>query len=448
MKAVVLETRNGEAAVLVNDGTVRIVRGVYNVGDIIDYRLRPRFVQWIAAVAAMVVLVGGTAAMWLDRNYVTYAEVSLDVNPSIIYSLNKHDRVLSVRAVNEDAESIVTALEQEGVRSTSLSEAVEKTMSILDNQGYLDSSTDDYVLINVSADDADRQTRLSDEVETAMTAALKQNHTIEYRIDHSDRKTAREADEADMSIGRYAAWQQDEGASDVKDYADKPVRELMDRNPDTDQQDSEAKPDSVPADDPLAPPSHEANDRRPSSLTQDEEASDAPASAQVPVEKQAPDVPSDAQGSMEKPGADAPSNQAPAEKTAAETPPDAKEPVESPAAVAPSNVQAPAEKPAADIPSDAKEPVENPAADMPSNGQAMPDSNNVSSEQRGSKEVPSEEKGESVPKQDSSSDRDRRADQSNPESGQPDKPNNGDNPSKSQGSDKSTPHDADPGSKR
>lgn len=32
MKSVVLETRNGEAAVLVNDGTVRIVRGVYNVG--------------------------------------------------------------------------------------------------------------------------------------------------------------------------------------------------------------------------------------------------------------------------------------------------------------------------------------------------------------------------------------------------------------------------------
>ena len=94
MKAVVLETREREAAVLVNDGTVRIVRGTYNVGDIIDYRLRPRFVQWIAAAVAMVVLVGGSATMWIDRNYVTYAEVSLDVNPSIVYSLNKRDRVL------------------------------------------------------------------------------------------------------------------------------------------------------------------------------------------------------------------------------------------------------------------------------------------------------------------------------------------------------------------
>ena len=209
MKAVVLETRNGEAAVLVNDGTVRIVRGVYNVGEIIDYRLRPRFVQWIAAAAAMLILAGGSTAMWIDRNYVTYAEVSLDVNPSIIYSLNKRDMVLDVRAVNDDAESIVKALEQEGVRFTPLSEAVEKTMSILDNQGYMDESTDDYVLINVSADNEGRQKRLSDEVETAMTATLEQNHTIEYRIDHSDRKTAREADKAGMSAGRYAAWQRD-----------------------------------------------------------------------------------------------------------------------------------------------------------------------------------------------------------------------------------------------
>ena len=50
MKAVVLETRNREAAVLANDGTVRIVQGVYAVGDIIDYRLRPRFARWIAEI--------------------------------------------------------------------------------------------------------------------------------------------------------------------------------------------------------------------------------------------------------------------------------------------------------------------------------------------------------------------------------------------------------------
>ena len=408
MKAVVLETRKGEAAVLVNDGTVRIVRGAYNVGDIIDYRLRPRFVQWIAAAAAMLILVGGSTAMWIDRNYVTYAEVSLDVNPSIVYSLNKRDRVLSVRAANEDAESIVTALEQEGVRFTPLSEAVEKTMSILDNQGYMDESTDDYVLINVSADNEGRQKRLSDEVETAMTATLEQNHTIEYRIDHSDRKTAREADKAGMSTGRYAAWQRDEGASDIKDYADKPVRELMDRNPDEDQRDSEAKPAVAPTNDPQAQPSDEENGRLPPSPMQEEADTDAPSGVQTPVENPACDTPSSEKALTDKPAAGEPSDASP-------------------------DTQGPTEKQATDSHPSTQEPVE---------------SDRVSPEQSGPEDAPSKERSESNPKQDSSSNEEKRADQSNPGSRQPDKPNSGDNPSKSRSSDKSTPHDADPGSKR
>ncbi|MBR3240176.1 MAG: hypothetical protein IKF99_17275 [Oscillospiraceae bacterium] len=408
MKAVVLETRNGEAAVLVNDGTVRIVRGVYNVGEIIDYRLRPRFVQWIAAAAAMLILVGGSTAMWIDRNYVTYAEVSLDVNPSIIYSLNKRDRVLDVRAVNDDAESIVKVLEQEGVRFTPLSEAVEKTMSILDNQGYMDESTDDYVLINVSADNEGRQKRLSDEVETAMTATLEQNHTIEYRIDHSDRKTAREADKAGMSAGRYAAWQRDEGASDVKDYADKPVRELMDRNPDEDQRDSEAKPAVAPTNDPQAQPSDEENGRLPPSPMQEEADTDAPSGVQTPVENPACDTPSSEKTPTDKPAASEPSDASP-------------------------DTQGPTEKQATDSHPSTQEPVE---------------SDRVSPEQSGPEDAPSKERSESNPKQASSSNGDKRSDKSTPGSGQPDKPNNGANPSKSRGSEKSTSREADPGSKR
>ena len=408
MKAVVLETRDREAAVLVNDGTVRIVRGTYNVGDIIDYRLRPRFVQWIAAAAAMVVLVGGSATMWIDRNYVTYAEVSLDVNPSIVYSLNKRDRVLSVRAANEEAESIVAELEQGGIRFSPLSEAVEKTMTVLDNQGYMDDSTDDYVLINVSADDEDRQTRLSEEVETAMTATLEQNHTIEYRIDHSDRKTAREADEAGMSAGRYAAWQRDEGASDVKDYADKPVRELVDRNPDEDQRDSEAKPAVAPADDPQTPSSDEANSRFPSSPMQGEADTDAPSGVQTPVENPAGDTPSSEKIPTDKPAAGVPADASP-------------------------DTQGPTEKQATDSHPSTQEPVE---------------SDRVSPEQSGPEDAPSKERIESNPKQDSSSDGDKRSDKSTPGSGQPDKPNNGANPSKSRGSEKSTSREADPGPRR
>ena len=40
MRAVVLETRGSEAAILVNDGTVRIARGNYSVGETFEYKER------------------------------------------------------------------------------------------------------------------------------------------------------------------------------------------------------------------------------------------------------------------------------------------------------------------------------------------------------------------------------------------------------------------------
>lgn len=234
MKAVVLETRGREAAVLAMDGGVYIVNGKYNVGETIDYReaKRPSARQWAAAAAAMVVLLGASAGLWVDRNYVAYAEVSLDVNPSIVYTVNRRDRVLGVRAVNEDAKGIVESLEQDGIRFATLTDAVDRTMALLEDEGYLNEEQEDYVLVNVSADDGDRQTRLTGEVEAAMSKTMERDATLEYRIDVSDRATARDARDSGMSTGRYAAWKQEEAAPDnerpdMAAYSDMPVREIM-----------------------------------------------------------------------------------------------------------------------------------------------------------------------------------------------------------------------------
>ena len=234
MKAVVLETRGREAAVLAMDGGVYIANGKYHVGETIDYReaKRPSARQWAAAAAAMVVLVGASAGLWVDRNFVAYAEVSLDVNPSIVYTVNRRDRVLGMRAVNEDAKGIVESLERDGIRFATLTDAVDRTMVLLEDEGYLDEAQADYVLVNVSADDDDRQTRLTEEVEEAMSKTMERDATLEYRIDVSDRATARDARDSGMSTGRYAAWKQeeekpDDARADMKVYTDMPVKEII-----------------------------------------------------------------------------------------------------------------------------------------------------------------------------------------------------------------------------
>ena len=187
MKAVVMETRGRKAAVLLKDGTFRIAHGQYKVGETIDYRDEvPTVRRWLAAAAAVVVAVGVGGGFWYDANYVAYGEVSIDAEPSIVYTVNKKNQVLSVSAANEEAESVVSMLEQEGIRFMPISGAVEKTMELFATEGYLDEDREDCVLVNVSADDR-RRDRLSSEVEMGMRQAAPM---MEYHIDQTERNTA------------------------------------------------------------------------------------------------------------------------------------------------------------------------------------------------------------------------------------------------------------------
>lgn len=308
MRAVVLETRGRKAAVLADDGTFHITRGAYSAGDIIEFESKrnPSLRQWAAAAAAMVLLLGASASLWADRNIIACAEVSLDINPSIVYTLNKRDRVLSVRAVNDDAEAIVAQLEQSDIRFATVSDAVERTMAILEDDGYLDAEEQDYVLINVSADDDARQSRLVEAIDGAMAQTARRDTTLEYRIDRSDRKTALEAEDHGMSAGRYAAWEQesehaDSGEEpDVADFAEKPVQEIIDDRPEGAQSNDPAaqEPGSEPRpeaaeDDPAsiigsAPAAQPDNDPKPREQ----------AAAETPVEREAPSDDNDRPGDV------------------------------------------------------------------------------------------------------------------------------------------------------
>ena len=226
MKAVVLEVRGREAALLMADGTVRKARGDYKVGQEIEFyeivRSGPR--QWVAAVVIAAILLAGSVGMWINGNYVAYAEVSLDVNPSIVYTLNLRNRVLSVRAANGDAEDVVQALD--GLRFKPIGEAVGLTLQRLGTAGYLDGE-DDCLLASVSADDEKRRESLAGQVETAIADARQDDPGLEYRVDRTDRATARAARENGMSAGRYAAWQQAGDGQSPEEYAEMPVRQLL-----------------------------------------------------------------------------------------------------------------------------------------------------------------------------------------------------------------------------
>ncbi len=241
MKAIVMETRGKKAAILLKDGTFRTVRGRYSVGETIEYRetVHHSSRKWMAVAAAVVLMIALGGGLWYDAGYVAYAEVSLDVNPSIVYTINKRAQVLEVRAVNSEAFEAVNALKEEGLRFMPLSQAIDRTMALFESEGYLDADNEDYVLMNISTDSAGLQTRLASEINSGMELAMERDPSTEYRVDHSDRATAKRAAQNNMSTGRYAVWEQEGGDSEPEKYAEMPIRELMGKSPEINPEKSE-----------------------------------------------------------------------------------------------------------------------------------------------------------------------------------------------------------------
>ena len=105
MKAVIVAVEGRYAAALTQDGRMTRVR---NRGYALGQTVEPEALTaasplrkasaWAAAAAAALVLLGGGGYLYASP----YAYVSLDVNPSVEYVLNRFDRVLQATAVNED----------------------------------------------------------------------------------------------------------------------------------------------------------------------------------------------------------------------------------------------------------------------------------------------------------------------------------------------------------
>ena len=77
--------------------------------------------------------------------------VSLDVNPSIEYTINCFDRVLSVSAVNDDANAILSALDGQSLRNRTIDDAVEATITQLRESGYFTATTENDVMLSASS---------------------------------------------------------------------------------------------------------------------------------------------------------------------------------------------------------------------------------------------------------------------------------------------------------
>ena len=211
MKAVIVELRKKKAAALLEDGAVVVVANKnYAIGQQIRYtaaahttentmRAARKISAWAAGIAAVLCIGAGAYAFQSPYSY-----VSVDVNPSIQFTLNRYDQVLKVTAVNSDAQPIVDMLSGRQIAYRNIEQAVELTIDSLASTSYFDDGG--YVLIAAASKNEDKAEELTS---TLTRTALKMGpETLTVEAVTGEPAQVKQANEEGISLGRKKLLQE------------------------------------------------------------------------------------------------------------------------------------------------------------------------------------------------------------------------------------------------
>jgi hypothetical protein len=173
MKATVLETKNGFAAVLQEDGSVVKLRNKnLGIGDVINMnevkmRKTRRFSTMVAAAAMLFMLIGGGGYAYATPAYY----VSLDVNPGITMEVNLFERVIGMEAANEDAKEVLAGLD---LNNKDIEDAISVAVERVEELGYFDVEGGE-ILIAVASKNMDKSEMLAGKLHRAAEEGLDEN---------------------------------------------------------------------------------------------------------------------------------------------------------------------------------------------------------------------------------------------------------------------------------
>lgn len=236
MKAVIVEIRDKFAAALSDDGCiVKIKNKDYAIGQVIEMKKTTVFTskKWAAlAACAAVVMVGGGVGAYA---YTTpYSYVSLDVNPSIEYALNRFDDVLSVTAVNEDGSKILSQIETGNMTFKDIDEAISLTIDEISKEGYLGGDTEGGIVIAASAEDLQKAEELTENLQQTVEKEVQENgDEVAVEVITVAQERVAEAKALGITPGKLNLIQKlqasaaDSSSIKIEDWINKPVKDIM-----------------------------------------------------------------------------------------------------------------------------------------------------------------------------------------------------------------------------
>jgi len=154
MNAVVVDIKGKYAAALDEDGSIiKIANANYAIGQTIElYPIRRKHtpsLKRIGTTAAAVVLI---LAIGTGTAYAApYGTVTLDADSAIEYTINRFDRVLSIKALNEEGKSVLEMLDRDSLRFRPVDQAIATTLEKMEPPASADTDFEEQLPIQITA---------------------------------------------------------------------------------------------------------------------------------------------------------------------------------------------------------------------------------------------------------------------------------------------------------
>ncbi len=182
MKGIVAELHNNYMIVITQKGDFVRQRkqAGCNIGDEVTINTVNinKYMRQISAMAASLILI----AMLITGAYAYYSPysyISVDINPSLGLSINRFERVIAVKALNEDAEKLLKS--SGGINNKNLNTAVSKILETAYDSGYLKDNEENSVMFTVSTENESKQLKITEEINKVSSeelSKLSSNYTI------------------------------------------------------------------------------------------------------------------------------------------------------------------------------------------------------------------------------------------------------------------------------
>ncbi len=253
MKAVIVDVRKKTAAMLCDDGSIIKIRNRnYTIGKEVDAGMTIKIMTirtaiTVAAASLLLALGLGTSSYYVPARY-----VSVDINPSIEYSLNMYNRVVDVKGVNQDGENILEELNIKALKNKKIEDALSMTISQAAKEGYLQAEGSGIMIATAARNNNSAEQLAVMLKETAMSVVAANNSQALVIGEAVGLERVEEAKELGITPGKLNLIEkliessEDPESVTKEDWLDKSVKEIMEQTKENTDKGQENRPSETP----------------------------------------------------------------------------------------------------------------------------------------------------------------------------------------------------------